>query len=460
MTAIERKSTLSLSKRLLLSASLALVLFLGMTGIVLDRAFHENSTTAVRDRLQATVYTLLAAADVIDEDLFVPDDLPEPRLSRPGSGLYAQINSSEPEWRSLSGLDVNLPSPQGTLGAGEFEFHPPTRSGDDRLFILHLGVVWETGEGQAQRYIITIGEDSRTFGEQIQGFRRALWGWLVSASVLFLLVQWVSLRWSLRPLRQVSEQLQQVEVGEQSSLEGAYPREILGLTENLNRFIGSERRHLDRYRHSLSDLAHSLKTPLAVMRSTLEPGSINTGSDPIEQLERMDDIVAYQLQRARTSGHLTFSRGIEVEPLASRVVESLEQVHRDKQVQCEFDLEQGVLFFGDEGDLLELLGNLLENAFKWCDRQVLLSVHSVLDGRTANPARARTGLELLVEDDGPGISESAAQTVLQRGVRLDETVTGHGIGLAIVRDIVSEHDGTLAIERSTLGGARMRIKLP
>lgn len=457
----DRTSTISLSKRLLLSASLALILFLGMTGVVLDRAFHENSTTAVRDRLQATVYTLLAAADVIEDDLFVPDDLPEPRLSRPGSGLYAQIRSSEPQWRSLSALDVSLPLPEETLEAGEFEFHSPAGSGEETLFILHLGVVWETGEGQAQRYIITIGEDSRNFREQISGFRQALWGWLISASVLFLLVQWVSLRWSLRPLRKVSEELQQVEMGEKSSLQGAYPREIVGLTENLNRFIGSERRHLDRYRHSLSDLAHSLKTPLAVLRSMLESGKADaTGSDPITQLERMDDIVAYQLQRARTSGHLTFSRGIAVEPLATRVVESLEQVHRDKQVQCEFDLEQGVLFFGDEGDLLELLGNLLENAFKWCHRQVLLTVHSLQDDSHTTSARIRTGLELRVEDDGPGISESAAQIVLQRGVRMDETVTGHGIGLAIVRDIVAEHDGSLAIERSELGGARMRITLP
>ncbi len=444
---------MSLNRRLLLSASVALVIFFGITGLVLDAAFRDNVTKSVQDRLQATVYTLLAAANVLDNEIYVPDDLPEPRLSRPDSGLYAQIDSTETEWMSLSSLDVPFSLPAVELDAGEILFQPPDRSQDPALFLLRLGVVWETGDADELKYIITVAEDTEDYDTQIRRFRRYLWGWLVLATVLFLLVQAVTLRWSLRPLRDVTDELGRVEQGDQSELEQAYPQEIRGLTENLNRFIDSERRHLSRYRNSLSDLAHSLKTPLAVMRSKIDSTPGADSDDMIVTLKRMDDIVAYQLQRARTSGHLTFSRGLELKTPASKIVESLERVYVDKQVSCNFDIDPKASFYGDEGDLLELLGNLLENAFKWCRSSVTLSARS-----TALTGATRRGLELIIDDDGPGISPEQAEEVLKRGVRADETVKGHGIGLAIVREIVEVYGGSLTIDKSPAGGARIWLQ--
>ena len=156
-----------------------------------------------------------------------------------------------------------------------------------------------------------------------------------------------------------------------------------------------------RYRNTLSDLAHSLKTPLAVMRSQLESGGEgeNLRWTVLEQVGRMDEIVAYQLSRAATSGHQTFAAPLPIEPYAEEIVRSLEKVYAHKGVLCEFEIAPAARFHGDQGDLLELLGNLLENAFKWA-QPTRAAERDVLPGGSAR----RSGMELVVEDDGPGFA--------------------------------------------------------
>jgi len=184
-----------------------------------------------------------------------------------------------------------------------------------------------------------------------------------------------------------------------------------------------------------------LKTPLAVVRSQLESGgdAEELRWTVLEQVGRMDEIVAYQLSRAATSGHQTFAAPLPLEPYCEEIVRSLEKVYANKGVLCEFEIEATARFHGDQGDLMELLGNLLENAFKWARRRVLLSASAI-----AAPSGRRPGLELIVEDDGPGAAEEKVGHLLQRGVRGDERVQGHGIGLAIVQDILRAYQGELA----------------
>jgi two-component system sensor histidine kinase PhoQ len=243
-----------------------------------------------------------------------------------------------------------------------------------------------------------------------------------------------------------------------SSLRGRYPRELALLTNNINELIESEREHLIRYRNTLGDLAHSLKTPLAVLRTRIENGS-NDDMDGLRevvrsQVARMDGIVAYQLARAATTGHQVFAAPIAIDPHVESLVQSLEKVYARKNVLCEFDLDPTARFYGELGDLLELLGNLLENAFKWANHRVLLSTQTL----TVAPQR-RAGLLISVEDDGPGIPPEKVEHLLQRGVRGDERVQGHGIGLSIVQDIVRAYRGELSVERSDeLGGARFVLR--
>ncbi len=442
-----RRRPLSLAARLTLAASVALIAFLGITGLVLDAAFRESARTAVQDRLQGASYTLLAAAELgLDGVLFLPDATPEPRLSRPGSGLYARVTGPGYQWNSesLLGLELTWPDP---MLPGETRFQGPVAGGSEELFQLSMGVAWEMESGGEVPFTFSVAESTNAYLDQIAGFRRALWGWLGAATLVLLAVQGGVLRWSLRPLRQVSEEVGRMQAGESEGLEGRYPRELTGLTNSINAFVTSERRQLERFRNSLADLAHALKTPLTVLRTGLEHPEDSSPGSLLGQVGRMDDLVQYQLQRARTSGHRTFSRPVGIADHAEPVVVTLEQAYRDKQVRCEYDIEPGAEFYGEEGDLTELLGNLLENAFKWCQGQVLLTARLLAD----------SGLLLQVDDDGPGIPPDQTERLLQRGARGDEQVAGHGIGLAVVRQIVDSYSGTMEITVSDLGGARIAL---
>jgi two-component system sensor histidine kinase PhoQ len=266
------------------------------------------------------------------------------------------------------------------------------------------------------------------------------------------------LRWSLHPLRRLERELARVQRGVSARLSGRHPPELEQITGSVNALIESEHAHLDQSRNTLSDLAHSLKTPLAVLRTRLE-----SESNPDElrrelsmQVQRMSEIVSYQLSRAARSGHALFAAPIEIEPRAEEIVASLEKVYAGRGVLCEFDLDPQARFYGELGDLQELLGNLLENSFKWARRRVLLTVRS-----EAAAADRRPGVHFCVEDDGPGIPADRVQRLLQRGVRGDERVQGHGIGLAIVQDIVRAYRGDLEVTRSEeLGGARFSVRFP
>jgi len=195
-----------------------------------------------------------------------------------------------------------------------------------------------------------------------------------------------------------------------------------------------------------------------VLRSRLDnPTAEDELRDEVAtQLRRMNEMVSYQLARAASSGHALFAAPIDIEPHAEQIVRGLEKVYHARNVLCEFDLDPNARFHGEPGDLQELLGNLLENAFKWASARVLLTVRV---GETS-PGR-RDGLFIAVDDDGPGIAPEQVTQLLQRGVRGDERVQGHGIGLAIVQDIVRGYRGELEVKRSEeLGGARFEVNLP
>jgi two-component system, OmpR family, sensor histidine kinase PhoQ len=265
----------------------------------------------------------------------------------------------------------------------------------------------------------------------------------------------LALRFSLRPLQKVEEELLHIESGQQDALSTNYPSELEGVVENLNALVRNERNGLNRYRRTLGDLAHSLKTPLAVIQGALEADEdIPRMRQEIGvQIERMNAIVMYQLQRAATRGHQTLSRPLPIQPFAEEIVSALEKVHRAKGISCGFEIAANAEFTGERGDLSELLGNLLENAFKWGKHEVLLTAQPIMQTNSK-----RSGLLLIVEDDGPGIPPEKAAELLQRGVRGDERVQGHGIGLSIVDDVVRAYHGELEVMRSQLGGAKFVIK--
>ncbi|HET6587197.1 MAG TPA: ATP-binding protein [Oleiagrimonas sp.] len=450
---------LSLAARSTLATVLVLVAFLSLTGLALDRAYYEGARSGLQDRLQGFVYALLAGTDVNRGGrVLVPDTMPNANFLRPGSGLYAIINGANGfHWESPSAIGRSLPL-EMQLEPGKPIFRGPLETDVGDVYVYSLGVVYETPSHQPVHLVFSVAQTQTQFENQLAVYRRTLFVWLFALGLVLVILQLWLLRWSLSPLRRLSVDLARIKRGDSESLTAHYPFELSSLTHSLNAFIHSEREHLARYRNTLADLAHSLKTPLAVIRARLDAGDVaaDLHQDLASQVRRMDELVAYQLSRAATSGHQTFATPVPVATHAEDLVQSLEKVYATKGVLCEFDIEEtGCFFYGEQGDLLELMGNLLENAFKWSRHRVLLSIHAI----AASSGRGRNGLVITVEDDGPGIVDDQIERVLQRGVRGDERVHGHGIGLAIVQDIVKAYNAQLDVGPSEeLGGACFRVR--
>jgi len=291
----------SLRARLMLGAALMLIVFLAGAGAAVQRA-HEDSVRAARfARLQGTVYLLLAGAEVDAAGaLVMPGAFPEPRLSLPGSGLYASVvNIARAQtWRSASTLGIEPPFLR-EVPTGQWRSEVVSAAGRAYLRVGY-GVSW-AGSAGAVPLVLSVLEDKAEFDREIAVFERTSWAWLGGAAILLLLSQTLLLRWGLAPLRRATDEIRAIEHGEQTTVEGRYPAEVAALTDNLNTLIAQERLRQTRYREALSFLAHSLKTPLAVLRTALsEPAQLPAAVDA--QVRRMDDIVHHQLGRAAATG--------------------------------------------------------------------------------------------------------------------------------------------------------------
>lgn len=448
---------LSLAARAAMATGLALAGFLGIIGVTLSQAKYQTALSGLRDRLQNDVLAYLAGTDVgRNGRLLMPYSSPDPGFSMPGSGLYAVAFGDHGfHWESSSAIGRDF-SFLTRLKPGETRFVGPIDTRMGRLYYYSYGVEFEAQDNKLVPLTFTVAQTENQFKGENATYRRSLIIYLATLGVMLIVLQMLLLRWSLTPLRKVAADMSRVERGKSDFLDSQYPLELTGLTGRINSFIESEREQRTRYRNTLADLAHSLKTPLAVIRSRLESSSNapQLAHDVLDQVRRMDELVAYQLARAATTGRQPFASAIPIAGHAEDLVQSLEKVYAAKNVLCEFDIDEGVAFYGEQGDLLELMGNLLENAFKWSTHRVLLVIK-------APPGRLRPGLLLSVEDDGPGIAPDQVDRILQRGVRGDERVQGHGIGLSIVQDIVRAYQGDLSVDGSPeLGGARFSVKLP
>lgn len=439
---------MSLRLRLLIAASLTLVVFIALCGFSLDRAFATSARQAQLERMQGLTYALLAGAEpnAYGDLRLSAERLPDTRLENPQSGLEAALFSDRSAllWGSPS-LRDNVPTPP-LQPVGEWRFETL----EDR-FVLLFGMRYADESTGSRRYTLMLMEDSRAYRGQLGTFRRTLWLWLGGASALLLLTQGLVLRWSLRPLRRLVGELQDVERGGRVQIEGSYPDELRPLTQGLNTMIAAERNRQTRYRNSLGDLAHSLKTPLAVLRGVAErPQAIDSPRLLDEQLQRMQHIVDLQLHRAVSrGGSRALAEAVPVKPLAEKIAAALAKVYAGRNPQHEIVVPPTLRARTDQGDLYELIGNLLDNATKYGRGRVRL---------TGDRPRENQ-LRLVVEDDGPGFPGSA-ESLLERGARADSREDGQGLGLSAVRDIVEAYGGTVELARSEkLGGAAVRVTL-
>lgn len=437
----------SLGARLLLTASCVLVVFVVLSGAGLEQAFVQSALQSQRDRMQGLVYALLGAAEPSPKNgLDIPAEaLPDPRLTRVQSGLAAVIFDADGNavWSSQS-LSGSLPPVEA----------PPVGATllrqEGGSFVFSFGIRWYGESNHPRRYTIALIEDQTDYRAQLNAFRRTLWISLGASALILVLVQFFLLRWGLSPLRHLAAEIRQIELGRQPRIESEYPGELMPLAHNLNAMIRSERTQLTRYRNALGDLAHSLKTPLAVLRGIAESAETPAvlAQQIGEPLARMEDIADYQLRRAAAAGRRVLSEPVVIRPLAEKTLAALAKVYAEKGLELRNDIDPQLRVRADEGDLYEILGNLLDNACKWARREVRAGGTSIGE------------LRIDVEDDGPGFPERPEQ-LLARGVRADTRVAGQGIGLSTVADIVGLNDGRIELGRSEiLGGARVRCYWP
>ncbi|WKD50827.1 ATP-binding protein [Microbulbifer spongiae] len=441
----------SLKGRLALVTSLVLVGFVLLISGVLEHAYRTSLDEAKQRELQLYIYTLLALAEPEGDSLVLPPELPEQRFNQPDSGLVGAVINGEGQivWRSES-----------ALGMPELKFYPLSQGQQSYMQValpgdvanyssFRQGVAW--GLDTEHPFTFIVLEDAGPLQAQIGQFRSTIWRWLGVCALLLMLAQWLVLRWGFAPLRVLAHALREIQCGSSDRLEGSFPRELRPLTDNLNLLIENERRQREKTRHTLADLAHSLKTPLAVLKGLRLTGDSQPAFKVLtDQVQRMDSIINYQLQRAVTSSPKSILRGIPVAPLMYKILDALEKVYRNKPSDVRSHCSEKTLFYGDEGDLMELLGNLLDNAYKYGNGRVDVTVEQMPDGHN---------LMVRVVDNGPGLDRETWKAVTQRGVRADQQQPGQGIGLAVVVDIVESYQGHINAESLSCGGTAITVTL-
>ena len=446
----------SLAARQFLSSAVILPILLGIIALALDKAFINSKLSSEQSSLRTQIYLLLSAAEPSDTSLMLPEELREPRYSSPSTGLYAAVQGEDSLiWRSKSLMlqpDIPLKISAKPLKTNQEQFGEALIDGE-KYFYFFYDTLWNIDSEDVHFRFMAI-HSAKEFYKDIVAYRKTLWWWLAALAVTLIAVQILLIRWGLAPLKTLAEELVRFQKGETHHLEGRYPAEISPVTENLNAVLESEKKQRERYRNTLADLAHSLKTPLTIVRA--EIASIDTqlsggkaGQQINEQVSRMADIINHQLKRATVRSTHALENTVNIRTICQRLAVALQKVYAEKNVQFECDITEDISFVGEESDAMELLGNLVENAFKYSKQKVYVSAKTKLDY-----------FDIHIEDDGPGVPAHLQHDILQRGARGDTTSPGQGIGLAIAVDIISSYNGGILVDRSALGGAKFIVSLP
>jgi signal transduction histidine kinase len=419
--------------------------------------YRQASERGFDSLLSAHLFNLIGSVGISDTGVLTGSpDLGDLRFSEPNSGWYWSVlpaSEGVTGERHSSSMTQPIPSPS----AAEVPFNSAfqrtyTTDGLDgeELKVFESEFVLDT-KNHAARFRV-MGNETELEAE-ISAFQHRLLTYLSLFGVGMISINAIAILFGLQPLRRVRNALAMVREGTAQRLTGRFPVEIEPLANETNALIENNRRIVERSRTQVGNLAHSLKTPLAVLINEGRALGGAKGQLIAEQVGSMQKQVDHYLQRARVAAQRdSVVYRTPVTPLVERMLRVVQKLNPQTRLSLSTS-DQDIVFAGEREDLEELLGNLLENAMKWAKSTVMVSV-----ART--PGGDALGLfEIGIEDDGPGIPEEKAREALQRGRRLDETKPGTGLGLAIVADLVNEYGGTLALERSSLGGLKAIVRL-
>ncbi len=392
-------------------------------------------------QLRVQSLSLVSEFEFEKNKVAMPEQLYNDQFNIPDSGLYAFIQSGQDIlWKSFSTLHwqkmPDIPFPQ--IGDELFLEELPA---DNSFFLYAYTAEFESTNGYRAVSFYVL-QDKTIFNSEKQKFANTLWNWLGLIALLLLVLLLISLNAALRPISRLNQQILRAEKGQLKRIDQNYPPELETLKTSINHLLESEEQQRSRYKNSLSDLAHSLKTPLAVLA-----GNAALPSDAKEPIQQIDKQIQRQLKRAAAGASSAFERAVEISPLIKKLLNAMSKVYADKQLTLDFkEINTSIQLQADSTDLMEILGNLVDNACKAAKHQVLVST-----------IEETNKIAIIIEDDGAGIPKDKQLDLLERGTRLDSYKEGQGIGMAVVSDLVSAYQGKLEISESELGGAKVTV---
>ena len=427
--------------------SLGLVSVMLIVGLVLAQTslwlFEQGLQRYLEAGLRNASENLLLALVRGPQGLQLDERRLSPAYQRPFSGHYFSIDFADTHWRSRSLWDQELPALEQPGLRSNLQLGPEGQ----QLLVLRSDY-----RRQGQAISISVAQDYTPVRESFQRMRQIGLGLGLAGLLLILLLQRLTVRRALRPLETAREQIAQLQQGQRSQLDTEVPAELEPLVAQINHLLAHTEDSLKRSRNALGNLGHALKTPLAVLLSLAASDKLDAHPQLrkvlLEQLEQVQQRLNRELNRARLAGDALPGAQFDCDAELPGLLATLNMIHGE-HLHLSYVAASGLQLPWDREDVLELLGNLLDNACKWADAEVRLSVEA-----------SDAGFVLAVEDDGPGIPQDQRDQVISRGTRLDEQTDGHGLGLGIVRDIVEAWGGQLHLEESQWGGLKVRIELP
>ena len=428
-----------------------LVLALVTTGILLtdlySRALDTTLTETLDFHVESLAGALLKAGDPRDPDIALAD----PRFERPRSGWYWIIREEDGVLVNLSTSVVGIDLPG--VGSAADAFGRSTEVTNDP-FGTQLRMVQRTVTLDQQSYRITVAGNLTEILQLVSDFRGQTFIVLGAVGLMLAAMSAFVARIALRPIGQLSRAVEAVREGESAEVSGSYPTEIAPLAEEVNELLRSNTQIIERARNQVGNLAHGLKTPIAVLRNEAHARKGALADVVSTETEKMSNMVSTYLERARLAARTSVvGKKADATMIMLRLTRVMRKIHPEVTIAFQRPDASLPWFRGDEADLEEMAGNLLDNACKWSKGQV---------GVRLSSERTEKGRDLLIriDDNGPGLSEADAQKVLRRGVRLDEKTPGTGLGLDIVKELVDVYGGSLELKRSQLGGLLVELRLP
>ena len=457
----------SLATRFLAISVLWSALALVVTAILLTTLYKNNAQKNFQELLTAHLYNLMGVVDRGGNGALTGSpNLGDPHFQQPFSGWYWSVvpldnkpgQSKDRQAimsNSLGGEKLNTPDAKAVpFKDGFLRTYQITGIQGEQITVAEAQIF--LGEGDdLYRFLVTGNNEALEL--ETSEFTQNLVIFLALFGVGMVISTFVIIKYGLRPLTRAKDALNDIRNGEAERLEGAFPDEITPLITEMNALIDSNKTVLERARTQVGNLAHALKTPISVLKNEARSPGGDLAAKVEEQAENMQEHVQRYLDRARIAAQVgSINARTPVGPVLARMVRVMQRLNPHLRYLENDDDAGDCNFRGEQQDLEEVLGNLIENASRFAVEQVKISVHSALPPNDIQTMM----LELIIEDDGPGLSKEQRSEALKRGRRLDETKPGSGLGLSIVNDIVHEYKGSIELGESQLGGLKARVFLP